>query len=507
MTRRAAVVIAAYALLAVIVIPVYPHFVSPNEFTRWATAAAIIDLHTLEVTRFVPLFGGDFEDLSEVHGHFYSNKAPGGALVGLPGYAIARAVVGVPSPQTMRITLTAMRLVSSTLPALLLAIVFFYTARALGAERSETALLALLFGTPLFAYGLLNFSHALTAMALFSAWVRLFVRGSARDDVLAGVLIGIAVLSEYPAAIPAAVLVACAIGSRSVARIVAGGLPFAIALAIYNRLLFGSFFSLSSGFESDAAFRRLAGSGLFGIGLPDPLILLRLLIDPARGLFVFSPILLLGLAAFPEVRRRFSARQLWSLLLVPAAMILMYAGYPNWHGGWTMGARYLVPALPFLALPIAFGRSSVLGSLLIGASVLAVAMTTLVFPFVPPNVPAPWATFAWPILRHGLVAPNLLHLVARWLAVAVPFAIVAAAVVFASEKRALVLAGAALWMAAALAVRPTPTVIIERAFVEEVHFERPGAITKATPAGMTVSPSLIERAAVARNLPPTSWPF
>ena len=70
MTRRAAWVIAAYALLSVIIIPVYPHFLSPNEFTRWATAAAIVDLHTVEVTRFLPLLGGNFEDLSLVNGRY-----------------------------------------------------------------------------------------------------------------------------------------------------------------------------------------------------------------------------------------------------------------------------------------------------------------------------------------------------------------------------------------------------------------------------------------------------
>src|SRR5207247_4296744 len=133
-------------------------------------------------------------------------------------------------------------------------------------------------------------------------------------------------------------------------------------------LVCGSFLVLSSGFERDAACRQLADKVLFGIGLPDPLILIRLLFDPARGLFVFSPVLLAGLTAIPHLRRRLTPRQFWSLLLTPAVMILMYAGYPNWHGGWTMGARYLVPALPFLALLIGFSSSSMLVAALLGAS-------------------------------------------------------------------------------------------------------------------------------------------
>ena len=111
---------------------------------------------------------GDHEDKAASQGHFYSNKAPGGALLGLPAYAFTRMMVGPPSAENMRVTLTAMRLLASTLPVLLLAIAF-----ASVASGRTLPLIALLFGTPLFAYGMLNFSHALTAAALFGAWMLL----------------------------------------------------------------------------------------------------------------------------------------------------------------------------------------------------------------------------------------------------------------------------------------------------------------------------------------------
>src|SRR5437016_5837805 len=136
---------ALYAALALLVIPVYPHFPSPNEFSRWALAASIVDGHTLEVTRVAPLLGQN-EDLAEVGGRIYSNKAPGAALLGLPAYALARAVVGPPSPATMRVTLTAMRLLAATLPAVLLALLFAAAAARLGAppDRVTTGVAALL---------------------------------------------------------------------------------------------------------------------------------------------------------------------------------------------------------------------------------------------------------------------------------------------------------------------------------------------------------------------------
>src|SRR5436305_4571482 len=101
---RTSSVIALYALLALILIPVFPHFLSPNEFTRWAADAAIVDHHTLQVNALLPLLGDRFEDLSQVDGRVYSNKAPGLAFLSLPAYAVARAIAGPPSPATMRST-------------------------------------------------------------------------------------------------------------------------------------------------------------------------------------------------------------------------------------------------------------------------------------------------------------------------------------------------------------------------------------------------------------------
>src|SRR5207237_486594 len=210
---------------------------------------------------------------------------------------------GAPSPQSIRPTLTAMRLLSATLPVILLALLFAFAATRCGAsdERTAIALLALLFGTPLFAYGLLNFSHALAAFARFGAWVLLFMNASNRNDVVAGALIGIGVLSEYPCAVAGAVLIAFA--WRRAPRIIAGGVPFALILATYNKLAFGTYFALSSGNERNPEFRELAGHGVFGIGLPKLDTLLHLLVDPSKGLLIFSPVLLVGLFAMRRARQ------------------------------------------------------------------------------------------------------------------------------------------------------------------------------------------------------------
>jgi hypothetical protein len=506
-----------YALLSILVVPVFPHFISPNEFSRWVVAVAIVEFRTIEATPVINATHVRMEDLSIVDGRLYSNKAPGGALVGLPAYAIARSIVGPPTAHNMRATLNAMRLLGATLPAILAAMWVGASARRLGAsdDRARFAATAMLFGTPLFAYGLLFFAHALSAFTLFGAFALLFLtedRGPRTADFYAGALIGLAVLSEYPSAIPGAVLVACALPRLRVGgmvRVIAGGLPFAIVMGVYNRLAFGRFFTVSSAHEVDANIRAMAQRGLFGIGLPSPEYLLRLLIDPSKGLFVLSPVLLIALLGIRAARRAMPPSAFVALLATPLSILLTFAGYPNWFGGWTVGARYLVAAVPFLALLIAFATETSVEALLLGASATVIAIVSLVFPFIAPDYPAPWVSFSWPILRGGYVAPNLFHLVARPLAIAVPFVIVAAAAAVAVPRRriALVVAGGAVWLIAGFAAersRPGPPYI--RALVEEVHFEDQGAIARALPN----DPQARALEAIAqrmKHVPPDSWPF
>jgi hypothetical protein len=545
MPRRAAVVLVLYAVLAVVVIPVFPHFVSPNEVSRWVLAAALVDRHSVEVTPYASLVGSRFEDLSLVNGRLYSNKAPGGTLVGLPGYAAARLVVGPASGSTMRISLTAMRLGAATVPALFLGFLFIRAGARLGAtdNRIAFALCILLFGTPLFAYGLLNFAHALGAAGLFGAWVLLFTlpgqRGtSARSETgdrpgtiplldrqpqfAAGALIGLAVLSEYPSAVAAIVLLGCALPRLRTAGLIkaaAGGAPFAIILGLYNALAFGSPFILSSGNERSPEFRALASHGLFGIGLPSLSNLLGLLADPGRGLFVFSPVLLVALALLPSMRRRIDRGAFLALTLAPLALLLTYAGYPNWHGGWTVGGRYLVAVMPFLVAPLLAGaeagRSSkqffAIEPALAGASILAVVLTSLVFPFVPNAFHWPWASFALPILMRGFVAPNLFHLISTSMALVVPFALCAAALMTGVERKwwLSALAGSVLWMAIGMAGSRQPTLgeRLQLGYVEEVYFEGNGSLEEAAPPDLGVPPRLRLREGNELRLPPPSWPF
>jgi hypothetical protein len=500
-----------YALLALIVIPVFPNFPSPNEFTRWLLVAAVVEDHTIEVSNEATLLGPQFEDLAVVEGRVYSNKAPGIALAAAPGYLAARPFAGPPSRQNLRPMVTAMRWFGATLPLIAMAWLFARAARERGASSTAFAVATLLFATPLFAYGLLLFSHALVGAALFAAWVLLYLRD--RGGIAAGALIGIAVMSEYPVAIAAAVLVAGLALTKQwkrLALVLAGGAPFAVVLALYQKAAFGGVLVAPYKFEKVTAYRELAQTGIFGINLLSPAVVAKILFHPARGLLLFSPILLACLAAFPYARRVLPRAAFLTLVLTPLAIFLVYGGYPNWHGGWTVGPRYVVSMLPFVVFPLAFAPVRSWSVALFGWSVTAVTLTTLTFPFVPLDFPLPWGSLAMPLLKHGLIAPNMLHWIARPLALAVPLLLVAAAIFSATPRKLAAAAGLAAALlagyAAMQATARSPLPYIQRAYFEDVYFQRRGILDTLVQAQIA-SPRLLQRRAAELPFGPVDWGF
>lgn len=80
--------------------------------------------------------------------------------------------------------------------------------------------------------------------------------------------------------------------------------------------------------------------------------LLTIAIAPGRSLLIYSPPLLLALWAWPALRRRDPATACFILALT-LTRLLFVACRSDWHGGWAIGPRYLVPTVPFLLVPLA----------------------------------------------------------------------------------------------------------------------------------------------------------
>jgi MFS family permease len=216
------------------------------------------------------------------------------------------------------VALMAMELGSSATGAFLAAISYAFGTIALVYVRT-------FYAEPLLAF--------LTAGAMY-----LTLRDSTREICWAGVLAGLAVLAKPTGVVVGPVLAMFLLARRrSVLLSLAPATGTLIGLLLYmsynefrfeHALMFGQpwSFSLSS-----------VPEGLAG-----------LLVSPGRGLFWYSPVLVLAIAGFWAAKR---TNVLASLMVVSlfAGFLAIYSLWSFWGGGWSWGPRFLLPGLPGLA--------------------------------------------------------------------------------------------------------------------------------------------------------------
>lgn len=89
------------------------------------------------------------------------------------------------------------------------------------------------------------------------------------------------------------------------------------------------------------------------MGAPSAEALWGLSFSPFRGLFPLAPWLLLALPGFALWLVAHVRRAEWALSVGIVALMVLFTGSSGmWWGGFAVGPRYLLPALPWLALPV-----------------------------------------------------------------------------------------------------------------------------------------------------------
>ncbi|MBX9652139.1 tetratricopeptide repeat protein, partial [bacterium] len=133
--------------------------------------------------------------------------------------------------------------------------------------------------------------------------------------------------------------------------LLAGGLPLALMLGLHNHLLFGSPWFFGELAQHDSIEQIRGGGGVFQTPLSEGLA--GILISPGRGLFVYSPVLVLGLIGL--VRGSIGPRRFLCLpmLVGMIAVWIVQALHFDWWGGWTFGYRAIVDTVPALCIGLA----------------------------------------------------------------------------------------------------------------------------------------------------------
>jgi hypothetical protein len=320
--------------------------------SRYALTAALWDHHTVNVTGY-PI-GVDKAVLP--NGQVRSDKAPGQPLVALPAYAIGRVAGIEPANRAHDKNLGVwwVTLWSTMIPLALLAVLMRRVAQSLNASAPTAATLAIVFGSTIAIVATQLFGHVLAGAFAFGGWYVLRKAEPERAGpwVLGGLLVGAAVMTEFTTALLGLVLGGFVLwrARNRFGWFLLGGLPPALILAVYNQAAFGAPYKV--GYDR----KKSLDGGFFGISVPKAHVLYQIFLDQ-RGLLFMSPIVVLAVVlAVMQARKPGPARVDAIVALACFVMLLIVqSGWPNPWGGESAGPRYMIPALPFLATPLAIG--------------------------------------------------------------------------------------------------------------------------------------------------------
>lgn len=428
-----------------------PRWADWNQNSRFDLVLAIVDDGVVHIDRYVANTG----DYAFYGGHYYSDKAPGMAFLGVPVYAAFRAIappslvsnvrasaeVSTSLAPTLRaggtglepqklwffIGLTVTAFVTVAIPSAALGVLVFRMAASLGCGEGLSLAAALLFalGTIAFPYSNTFVGHQTSAFLLFAAFALL--RAVARGRVgmwgvsLSGFLIGYAAITEYPTVLVGVVLSSYALLSvrnrgAVLARLIVGAAAPLLLLAAYDYAAFGT--PLPVGYAHSTLWTDVHSTGFLSLTYPRADALWGITFGSHRGLFFLSPFLLFALPGYVTLwRGRVRRVETLVLLLAPALFFVFNASSAMWQGGFAVGPRYLIPSLPFLAMASAAGigwawRCRRLRPLVVATavwSVFAVWAETIGGQSFPDYTPNPLFDLSLPRLIGGDVARNLGH--------------------------------------------------------------------------------------------------
>ena len=343
-----------------------------NEYSRYDLVRAVVEQGTVRIDSFHENTG----DKAFKDGHYYSDKVPGTAILGVPAYAAylgLNRLVGVEEPRQQDAVAFLAFVICAVPTALLVVLLVRFLIPSTGEPWALVMGAALGLGSILFPFATMFFGHAASACFLFAAFYALWSArrrgGGAWRILAAGLLGGMAVITEISAALGVFALAAYAVFAGpmlgEVARPVLrrldlrtlllyglGGIVPALLLLGHNTLAFGSPLSLGYANLENGGFAAGMGQGLLGVTIPKLDVLADITIGP-RGLLRLTPWFVIAPFGLLALRRREIRAEVAVAAAICVAFLLFNAGYYLPFGGWTPGPRFLSPALPFAAVLVA----------------------------------------------------------------------------------------------------------------------------------------------------------
>jgi hypothetical protein len=373
-------------------------------------------------------------DLAIFNGRILPNKPPGVSIAAAPACWIGMRVCGIAGrPLDNWWTLTLLHHITTVLSIGLAGaiggVLLFETSRRMFPEASlaahATTALAVGLGTPIFPFATMLFDHVLVSTLLLGGFLAILIgletassdraaghggfipKAPGRADAilaLAGFLCGAAVVTSYAAAFATLAFGAWLLwraGPR-VVWYVLGGLAPAVFLAWFHWKYCGSVFSIINMHQHFGFKSAEAVGGVFQV--PEPYVAWHLLVHPHRGLFSNALVLIPAMAGWVMLlmhgRRSAEAAAVFAFFGMIFVMNLFFNG---WHGGHGIGPRYLIPAIPLLALPLTRAYDGLKWPVIVITVLAGVQMlvATAVNPQVPAEILRPYGQYFPKVLSES----------------------------------------------------------------------------------------------------------
>jgi hypothetical protein len=348
--------------------------VSHNTLCRAAMTANLVQNGHVDING----YEGLSDDKAFREGNYYCDKAPGMSYLAMPvAFVFTKLAPITPSTPYSRTWLMFLYLsaltTSGLLSALAAVVLFRYVLQhTQDLNAALVASIAFALGTPVWGWATSFFSHSATAALLLVGFIALDTAGRRLASggrplgvaLLGGLALGTATAVEYTAFVPAVIIGATvALASpwarpgellQAFAAAALGALIALVPVLLFHAAAFGSPLTTGYGFTVVYDAHR---TGIFGINVPRPEILWKLLVSADRGVLWYAPVVVAVAMALVVMMRRVELRATAvATTLILAYYVCMNAGFEYWHGGASTGPRYLTPAIGFsmLALGLAW---------------------------------------------------------------------------------------------------------------------------------------------------------
>ncbi len=286
-------------------------------------------------------------------GHYRSAYSPVGPMFGaVTGVALRAVSVDLNAPRGPNLIAA---LTASTVTALAVCVVFLALVRIGSTAQAVTVAAGLGLGTNLWALHSQTLAQHDVVLLGLSIWLFNWMRPTAdlASRHLWGGAVGLALaVTARPQVGPLVAMLGLGLIARVGVRRAAGPLTLAVATLVLLLLAQWRWFGHPLG---AMPFLELLHPEIHSVGGSlgsAPWIgASGLLVSPSRGLFIFSPIVLVALAGVPRALRDLRGYGLdWAF----GGCLLLFVGYASysvWWGGHSYGPRYLLDGLVVLTPP------------------------------------------------------------------------------------------------------------------------------------------------------------